>query len=142
MRGDPSLTRAKVALEKMTKAWGEIDQGFLVECRDLEGYIDPGDIHITTTTANDQPEELYALLSEFSKLFVLPTELPPVREVDNRLILWKEHKVIVRPCRYAHHQKNEIEKMIDDMLQVGTIQPSGSPYSNPMLLVRKKDGGR
>lgn len=45
----------------------------------------------------------------------------------------------VRLYRYAHHQKNEIEKTVDDMLQVGTIQRTVSPYFCPVSLVRKKD---
>ena len=48
--------------------------------------------------------------------------------------------VNVRPYQYAHHKRNEIEKMVDDMLQAGIIQASTSPYSRSALLVKKKDG--
>ncbi|KAA0040499.1 Transposon Ty3-G Gag-Pol polyprotein [Cucumis melo var. makuwa] len=41
--------------------------------------------------------------------------------------------VDVRPYQYAHHQQNEIEKIVDDMLQAGIIQPSTSLYSSPAL---------
>lgn len=34
----------------------------------------------------------------------------------------------------------EIESQIKEMLQKGYPQPSTSPYSSPMLLVRKKTG--
>lgn len=36
---------------------------------------------------------------------------------------------------------NEIEKIVDDMLQAGIIQPSTNPYSSPVFLVKEKDSG-
>lgn len=41
----------------------------------------------------------------------------------------------------THYQKNEIEKLVDDMLNSGVIRPSVSPYPSPIILVKKKDGG-
>lgn len=48
--------------------------------------------------------------------------------------------VNVRPYRYPHFQKHEIELQVEMMLQKGLIQPSTSPISSPVILVRKHDG--
>ncbi|KHN11073.1 Retrovirus-related Pol polyprotein from transposon 17.6, partial [Glycine soja] len=37
-------------------------------------------------------------------------------------------------------QKQEIERQVEDLLRREFIRPSRSPYSSPVLLVRKKDG--
>ncbi|BAT88155.1 hypothetical protein VIGAN_05160100 [Vigna angularis var. angularis] len=39
-----------------------------------------------------------------------------------------------------HVLKNEIEKQVADMLQTWVIRPSISPYSSPVIMVKKKDG--
>jgi len=46
----------------------------------------------------------------------------------------------VRPYRYPFTQRNEIEKIIKELLEAGVIRPSISPYSSPVVMVLKKDG--
>lgn len=41
--------------------------------------------------------------------------------------------------RYPHFQKEAMIKLIVDMLQEGLIWPSTSPYSSPILLVKRND---
>jgi hypothetical protein len=43
---------------------------------------------------------------------------------------------------YRHHfaQKNEIEKIIQELLEDGVICPNSSPYSSPMVMALNKEG--
>ena len=51
------------------------------------------------------------ILQEFSDLFTEPSSLPPTWEVDHSIALKEGTEPInVRPYKYAHYQKNEIEK--------------------------------
>lgn len=46
----------------------------------------------------------------------------------------------MHPYHYPHYQKREIETHVESMLQKGLKQPSTSPFSLPVLLVKKHNG--
>ena len=80
------------------------------------------------------------VLQKFSSVFAKPVGLPPKRDCDHRIrLLQGSDPVAVRPYRYPHLLKDEIEKQCTEMLRNGVIRPSSSPFSSPVLLVRKAD---
>ena len=52
-------------------------------------------------------------------------EPPPIRQYPRRLL---------------YHVREEVNRQVNDMLAQGVIQPSTSPWSSPIVLVKKKDG--
>ena len=42
--------------------------------------------------------------------------------------------------RIPPHQYEEVRKHLQEMLEIGAIQRSTSPWASPVVLVRKKDG--
>ena len=80
-------------------------------------------------------------MDNHSKVFDTPKGLPPIHEHDHAIHLIPGNvPPNIRPYRYPYVQKSEIERMIAEMLEVGIIQPSQSPFSAPVVLVHKKDG--
>lgn len=46
----------------------------------------------------------------------------------------------MKPYRYPYAHKAEIKRMVQEMLEARIIQSSVSPYSSPVILLKKKDG--
>ena len=94
-----------------------------------------------TQPLHNIPDAIQAVIATYSAVFDMPPGLPPLRDHEHRITL-KEgtNPVSVRPYRYPQIQKAEIDKMVEVMLLAGIIQPSTSPFSSPVLLVKKKDG--
>lgn len=87
------------------------------------------------------PSCLQSVLANFTNVFQEPKELRPQRDVDHPIELMPgKGPVNVRPYRYPQFQKEEIERLVEEMLKTGVIRDSQSSFSSPVLLVKKKDG--
>jgi hypothetical protein len=92
--------------------------------------------------ALDEAHPLLAdLLQQHSDIFDEPQGLPPARPCDHRIhLLPNTTPITVRTYRYPQLQKDELERQVVVMLAQGIIQILTSPFSAPVLLVRKADG--
>ncbi|CAL0306354.1 unnamed protein product [Lupinus luteus] len=132
IKGYPSLHRTQLSLKAFMQVLKEEGEGFMlqgVEGTELEKIV-------------EIPKAISEVMNQFAEVFESIQGLPPQRTHDHAIHL-KEGAEIpnIRPYKYPHYQKNEIEKLVLEMLQGGVIRPSVSPYSSPVILVKKKDGG-
>ena len=103
--------------------------------------------HTTLATTIDNPSSLLShlpspiksLLQEYQCIFQKPRGLPPQRPHDHHIpLLPNTPPIKVKSYRYSYHHKEVITTLISEMLQEGIIQPSTSPFSSPVLLIKKK----
>ena len=78
---------------------------------------------------------------KFDTVFTTPVGLPPIKGHEHQIKLKEGAQAIrQRPYKYPYYQKNEIEKIVKELLSVDSIRNSCSPFASPVLLVRKVDG--
>ncbi|PKA49683.1 putative mitochondrial protein [Apostasia shenzhenica] len=88
-----------------------------------------------------QQQQLIQLLQEYEEVFQEPKGLPPNREFDHCVPMkFGSEPVSIRPYRYPYLQKAELEKLIHEMKAMGIIRDSSSPFSSPVVMVKKRDG--
>eukprot|EP00253_Pinus_taeda_P022340 PITA_22340 len=127
--GAPSI----ISSHRMEKLLKKGHHGFIAQFNAIQA-IEPNSLPIHP--------EMQQILNNHLPVFDKPHELPPSRgEHDHSITLVPgAQPPNVRPYRYPFTQKNEIEKIIKELLGAGVIRPSISPYSSPMVMVLKKDG--
>ncbi|KAL0556619.1 hypothetical protein IC582_005133 [Cucumis melo] len=110
------------------------DEGFLVECRAIE-------VEALKNMETEKSSPISTIIKQYEDVFERPEKLPPRRKIEHQIHL-KEgtNPINVRPYHYGFHQKEEMEKLVKEMLDSGVIRPNTSPFSIPVLLVKKKDG--
>lgn len=87
------------------------------------------------------PPQITSIITQFPKIFHEPNQLPPSRTIQHHIHLTPNINLVnVKPYRYPHFQKPEIEQQVSLMLNAELIQPSHSCFSSLVLFVKKKDG--
>ena len=71
----------------------------------------------------------------------IPLGVPPYKGLEHIIELETGAKpVITTPYWHPKKYKDEIEKAIKELLDMGHIIPSSSPFASLVVLVKKKDG--
>ena len=135
MRGDPSLCYSAASLKSILKSIQHDGEAMLVEYNGAQ-LVESSQGDVTMV-----PPPLQDMLEEYGDIFAEPEGLPPSRGREHVIVLKNDaDPVSVRPFRYPQAQREEIEKQVAAMPAAGIIRDSNSPFSSPVLLVKKKDG--
>ena len=82
--------------------------------------------------------EFLNLAQEFSNLF---TDAPGTTNlVQHHINLTSSEPVRSKPYPVPYSMRESLKKDIDDMMKMGVIRESNSPYASPVVVVKKKDG--
>jgi len=111
-------------------------------CIDYDNCTDKNN---DNTTLNVNPKLNVELRNIFSELYNVNyiSNIDIRNEVfdfDIKIILKHEQPITFRPRRLSYSEQRELRGIIDELLTEGIIRESNSPYSSPIVLVRKKSG--
>jgi hypothetical protein len=83
-------------------------------------------LQLCETQVLDPPLEMKQVLDTYSLVFDIPTSLPPSNEEHDHNIplIPSSQSPSVHPYHYLFAQKNEIEKIIQELLATGVTFPS------------------
>ena len=88
----------------------------------------------------EQQQELLALLCDYSDLFATNNGALGRTSVVKHTIHTEGHPIRQPVRRQPRALQDDIDTEVEQMLQNGVIQPSSSPWSSPVVMVKKKDG--
>ena len=89
----------------------------------------------------EDKEEVKALLKEYASIFALDDlDLGKTAMVKHEIKLTDYTPFKERYRRIPPQQYEEVKKHLQEMLEVGAIRRSNSPWASAVVLVRKKDG--
>ena len=88
-----------------------------------------------------EQKEVYQFLTEFSDLFSSgPQDLGCTDLVQHRINTGQTPPIRQPPRRLPLAKREEAEMAVQEMQKHGVIEPASSPWSSPVVLVKKKDG--
>jgi hypothetical protein len=131
LRGITGKPGKVISSNDMTKLLKKGHQGIISQLCSLD----------VQTSKPSIPQDLQRIIDKHSKVFEdIPKALPPTQNHDHEIhLIPGSVPPNIRPYRYPYAQKSEIERMVEEMLEVGIIRPSQSSYSAPVVMVFKKD---
>ena len=118
LKGDPSLGSSGISLKAMIRSLQKEKRGLLVELKKIDGK---GEV-APQEEEHSLPSEMQELLKSYEKVFNMPPRLPPSRQYEHSITLKKgTNPMSMRPYRYPQFQKDEIKRLIKEILFAGII---------------------
>ena len=107
---------------------------------EIGGYVakeSVKDVAIGDNLSPEQRAEFMDLANEFQSLF---TEAPGTTSLaQHHIKLTSDQPVRSRPYPVPYSLRESLKKDITDMMKMGVIRESSSPYASPVVVVKKKD---
>ena len=95
----------------------------------------------TSEWTEDQKNRVKSVIENYSFLFAMNSlDLGRMDLVKHHIELKNYTPIKYRYRRIPPHQYEEVRKHLKEMLDIGAIRRSNSPWASPVVLVRKKDG--
>lgn len=92
-------------------------------------------------TDDDQIKELKILLNKFEHLFIRGYPRTRVNTGELEIRLKDENKCVERrPYRLSPVERQKVRDIVSELLEHNIIRESKSPFSSPIILVKKKNG--
>lgn len=100
------------------------------------------DLHeVDTDVPDDFKPQLIELLSHFKSSFIEGTPTSRVKTGELEIKLLNPSKIVQRrPYHLSPEERVIVRNKCSELLTAGVIRPSKSPFSSPILLVKKRDG--
>jgi hypothetical protein len=123
-----------VTAKRMESIFRREEIVYAVECKVSTWVDEKGKVHYTL--------EIKRILDKHQKVFgLIPPGVPLEIGFEHIIELEAGAKpVITKPYRNPKKYKDEIDNTIMDLLYMGHIRPSSSPFTSSVVLVKKKDG--
>ena len=98
------------------------------------------DVEVCNGISLDQKKEVSDLLKGFGDVL---SDVPGrTHLVSHTIKLVEEELVRSKPYPIPYHLREDVNKEIEDMLKSKVIEPSDSPFSTPMIVVKKPGNGK
>ena len=96
------------------------------------------DVSISNTLTSEQRKEVGTLMKQYPDVL---SSLPGrTDQIQHDIKLLTSETIRTKGYSIPYKTRSVMETEIQDMLDLGVIEPSISPYSSPIVLVPKKDG--
>ncbi|CAM5077238.1 unnamed protein product, partial [Eretmochelys imbricata] len=96
------------------------------------------EVNLSMTLGRMQRQQIQELCTSYAPTF---SAIPGLTEwAYHSIDTGNAHPIKVQPYRVSHEAKTALEWEIQDILQMGIINPSGSAWAPQVVLVPKPDG--
>eukprot|EP00253_Pinus_taeda_P022227 PITA_22227 len=131
IQGQHTYLPQTISAHRMEAVFQKGDVEWVVELRASEAG----------TTGQTMHPEIQAILDQYVTVFgEIPPRQPPNRGFEHTIELEQGiQAVITTPYRHPKAYQDEIERAIQELLALGHIRPSTSPFASFVVLVKKKD---